>query len=180
MRKWKSPLLVFAVLATAIIICFGLIIRRGFRATAEPSYVEKLVARKVRNLAIPSHARHEQNPLKASAENLQHGRELFLSHCANCHGVDATGLTPMGSKLYPRAPNFRSSDTQNLTDGEIHYIIQNGVQLTGMPAWGSLNLQADDLWQLVIFVRNMRPLSATEQETQQATITSAHYVGSQS
>jgi predicted CXXCH cytochrome family protein len=180
MRTWKSPLLVLAVLAIAVLICFGLFIRRGFRATTEPSYAEKLAARKIRNFAIPSHSRHEQNPLQASAENLQQGRELFLAHCASCHGVDETGLTPMGTRLYPRVPNLHSSQTQNLTDGEIHYIIQNGVQLTGMPGWGSPNLEPDDIWRLVIFIRNIRPLTAPEQQTQQATITLAHYVGSQS
>ena len=180
MRTWKSPLLVFAVLVIAVILGFGLMIRRGFRATTEPSYAEKLVARKIRNFAIPSHSRHEQNPLQASAENLRQGRELFLAHCANCHGVDQTGLTAMGTRLYPRVPNLRSPQTQNLTDGEIHYIIQNGVQLTGMPAWGSPNLEPDDIWRLVIFLRNIRPLTPPEQQTQQATLTSAHYVGSQS
>src|SRR5215469_15398995 len=114
MRTWKPPLLVFAALAIAVLICFGLLIRRGFRATTEPSYAEKLVARKIRNFAIPSHSRHEQNPLRASAENLQQGRELFLAHCASCHGVDETGLTPMGTGLYPRVPNLHSPQTQSL------------------------------------------------------------------
>ena len=49
-----------------------------------------------------------------------------------------------------------------------------------MPAWGSPNLQPDDIWRLVIFIRNIRPLTAREQQTQQAAITAAHYAGSQS
>ncbi len=43
----------------------------------------------------------------------------------------------MGRNMYPPAPDMRLAETQQMTDGELFYIIQNGVRLTGMPAWGS-------------------------------------------
>jgi len=175
-RRKISLALVGLVLAVAF--CGGLLIARGFRATSEPSRLERVLARRVRNFAIPRAARREKNPLQVSADNLQTGREIFLARCANCHGVDGSGTTPVGRGLYPRVPNLRSRQTQRLSDGEIHYIIENGVQLTGMPAWGNPHQHTDDLWQLVIFIRNLRPLTKEEQ-TQQAAIGSAHYVGSQ-
>jgi predicted CXXCH cytochrome family protein len=164
-------------LVTVLVIGCALLIWRGFPATSEPSRIERLVARTVRNLAIPRAARREKNPLKVSADNLQTGREIFLARCANCHGVDGTGRTPVGQSLYPRVPDLTSQPTQNLSDGEIHYIIENGVQLTGMPAWGRLHQQSDDIWQLVIFIRDLQPLTKAEQ-SQQA-VRTAHYVGSQ-
>lgn len=174
-------LLFFAGCVLVIAVLAVLLIRRGFRASNEPTYAETVLARSIRNLSIPGQARRERNPLEASAKNLQKGRELFLAHCANCHGVDGDDVTPVGRSLYPRAPNLHSAQTQSLSDGQIHYIIQNGVQLTGMPAWGGgLNQAPDEIWQLVIFIRNMRPLTPGEQESQQATINSAHYMGSQS
>jgi len=164
-------------LVTVLVIGCALLIWRGFPATSEPSRIERLVARTVRNLAIPRAARREKNPLKVSADNLQTGREIFLARCANCHGVDGTGRTPVGQSLYPRVPDLTSQPTQSLSDGEIHYIIENGVQLTGMPAWGRLHQQSDDIWQLVIFIRDLQPLTKAEQ-SQQA-VRTAHYVGSQ-
>src|ERR1700730_7502564 len=136
MRKPRRTLLVFLGIVVAIALCAILLIGRGFRATTEPTKLEKVVARSVRNLAIPRHARRDKNPLQASAENLQAGREIFLARCANCHSIDGSGVTPMGRSLYPRVPDLRSQETQSLNDGEIRYIIKNGVQLTGMPAWG--------------------------------------------
>jgi predicted CXXCH cytochrome family protein len=165
-------------LVTVLVIGCALLIWRGFPATSEPSRIERLVARTVRNLAIPRAARREKNPLKVSADNLQTGREIFLARCANCHGVDGTGRTPVGQSLYPRVPDLTSQPTQSLSDGEIHYIIENGVQLTGMPAWGRLHQQSDDIWQLVIFIRDLQPLTKAEQ-SQQAAVRTAHYVGSQ-
>ncbi|MGH7743779.1 MAG: hypothetical protein ACREQ5_03035, partial [Candidatus Dormibacteria bacterium] len=74
---------------------------------------------------------------------------------------------------------LRAAQTQNLTDGEIHYIIENGVELTGMPAWGNPHhAQNDDSWKLVLFIRSLRPLTKSEQAQQAQTTTSAHYVGS--
>lgn len=180
MERWRKLVVVAASLALALAVFFAFVVRRGFRATAEPSHLEILVARRLRDFSIPSHSRNQQNPLQATAENLRQGRELFLGRCASCHGVDGAGLTPMGRNLYPRAPNLRSPETQNLSDGEIHYIIQNGVQLTGMPAWAGPDLQSDNIWRLVIFIRNIRPLNTAEEQTQRQTLSAAHYVGSQS
>ena len=42
----------------------------------------------------------------------------------------------MGLNLYPRVPDLRADANAKTHDGEIHYIIENGVQLTGMPALG--------------------------------------------
>jgi hypothetical protein len=48
-----------------------------------------------------------------------------------CHGPDGSGQTSIGHNLYPKVPDLRLPQTQNLTDGEIRYIIRNGVRLTG-------------------------------------------------
>ena len=64
------------------------------------------------------------------------GRAHFADHCASCHGNDGRGNTEMGRNLYPKAPDMRQSGTQHLSDGELYWIIENGVRLTGMPAWG--------------------------------------------
>src|ERR1700751_545524 len=135
MKAWL-PFAIGLFLAIAIAaIAAGALIWRGFRATSEPSAFESNVARTVRNWAIPRGARSEKNPLQPTPENLQAAREFFFAQCANCHGYVDLGLTQIGRALYPRAPDLRSPRTQALTDGELHYIIENGVQLTGMPAW---------------------------------------------
>jgi mono/diheme cytochrome c family protein len=180
MKAWKVVSLTLAVVALLGLLCAALLIHRGFRATNQPSRLESIVAHTARNLSFPSAARSEKNPLEASQETLQGGRDTFLAKCQTCHGQDGSGLTPVGQSLYPRVPDLRSAQTQTLTDGEIHYIIENGVELTGMPAWGNPHqAQGDDSWKLVLFIRSLGPLTQKEQ-TQQAQISgSAHYLGSQ-
>ena len=180
MKIWRSILLALVMVAITGILAMCLMIWRGFRATAAPSAFETLAARTVRNLAIPRKERRKKNPLLADSEALPQGREDFLERCAICHGIDGSGKTQMGLNLYPRVPDLHAPGTQNLTDGEIHYIIENGVQLSGMPAWRNPHRESnDDSWKLVLFIRSLRPLTQEEMSQQTKTTSSAHYVGSQ-
>jgi len=179
MKRWKKLLVVLVVLGIFAAVYAAVLIRRGFSTLDEPSALEKLVARTVRNLAIPAAARHENNPLIASPEILNEARDSFIDRCATCHGNDGSGQTQVGRNLYPKPPDLRSPQTQNLTDGQIRYIIKNGVRLSGMPAWSHPHEEQDsDSWKLVLFIRDLRQLSAGEKSAQQATAASAHYTGS--
>ncbi len=177
MKRWIAVSLI--LLAVAAFIYAVIVIRRGFSAADQPSYAERVMARTVRNISIPSHARNEKNPVSLSPEVLAEARNHFANRCANCHGNNGTGPSNIGQNLYPKAPDLRLPATQNLTDGEIHYIIKNGVRLTAMPAWGNPHIAQDDTdaWKLVLFVRSIAGLSPQEQ-SQQAAAKSAHYVGS--
>jgi predicted CXXCH cytochrome family protein len=156
-----------------------MVIRRGFSTRDEPSYLERVVARAARNLAIPGHAKKETNPWKATPDTLKEARDIFTDRCASCHGTDGSGQTTVGRNLYPKPPDLRAPLTQNLTDGQIHYIIENGVRLTGMPAWGNPHEeQGDTGWKLVLFIRDLRQPTVAERAQQVETAESARYVGS--
>lgn len=129
----RGRVLVFS-LVIVILILSGIVLWGGGSAADEPSWFERAIARRVRNFAIPRRARHQTNPWKATPENAQAARETFLARCAGCHSRDGSGQTQVGRELYPKPPDLRQDPTQDLTDGEIHFIIENGVRLTGMPA----------------------------------------------
>ena len=57
---------------------------------------------------------------------------------------------------------MRLPNTQHLTDGEIYYVIHNGIRLTGMPAWGAEG-KDDDSWKLVLFIRHQPQLTPKEE-----------------
>jgi predicted CXXCH cytochrome family protein len=157
----------------------AMVIRRGFSTRDEPSYLERVVARAVRNIAIPGHAKKETNPWKATPDTLKEARDIFTDRCASCHGTDGSGETTVGRNLYPKPPDLRAPQTQGLTDGQIHYIIENGVRLTGMPAWGTPHEeQGDTSWKLVLFIRDLRQPTVAERALQLETAESARYVGS--
>jgi mono/diheme cytochrome c family protein len=136
------------------------VIGRGFSARDEPSLAEKFIARRVRSLAVPSRAKRLPNPVALTPEVLAEGRAHFADHCALCHANDGSGNTEIGQNLYPKAPDMRLPATQSLTDGELYYIIQNGIRLTGMPAWGTKDDDRDeDTWTLVHLIRHLGELT---------------------
>ena len=77
---------------------------------------------------------------------------------------NGSGKTLINSGLYPPAPDLRQGQTQNLTDGELFYIIKNGIRFTGMPGWGG---EDEGNWKLVLFIRHLPQLSAKEIELMQ-------------
>ena len=139
---------------------------RGFSARNQPTSVEAFIARRLRHLAIPRGAREAKNAVPASPEVLPEAMAHFADHCAFCHANDGSGNTDVGRGLYPKPPDMRQSETQSLTDGELYYIIHNGVRFTGMPAFGeeTSNRQDEDSWKLVYFVRHLPRITALELE----------------
>jgi mono/diheme cytochrome c family protein len=133
----------------------------GISARQDPGRLELAVAPKLRSMAIPSALKNRQNPVPDSPKAIAEGLEHFADHCAICHANDGSGDTEMGKNLYPRVPDMRLPATQSLSDGEIAYIIENGVRLTGMPAWGSEHGEESN-WNLVRFIRHLPRLTEAE------------------
>jgi predicted CXXCH cytochrome family protein len=177
MRIPRAVAIAFLALIVAVALGAAVITLRGFSATSAPSAFEAKVARSLRNFAIPGAESRKVNPVAGDSLALQQGREAFLARCATCHGVDGRGTTPIGANQYPRVPNLHSDLTQSLTDGEIHYIIENGVQLTGMPAMHSQT--PSESWKLVSYIRSLRTASPKESAIEMQVSSSAHYVGSE-
>ena len=135
----------------------------GFSAKTEPYALEVLMARQIRHLAIPIEKRNAANPVPLNADILKEGRAHFADHCAVCHSNDGSGQTPVGKNVYPKAPDLRLTDTQSLSDGELFWVIHNGIRFTAMPAWGSGDPEKDiDSWKLVHFIRHLPQLTQEE------------------
>lgn len=168
MRAWC---LVAGALGLVILVVAGvgvaIALRGGISARAEPSAVEVRAARALRRWMIPPAAREARNPVAPGARAVAAGLAHFADHCATCHGNDGSGRTALGRALYPRAPDMRGPATQGLTDGELFHIIENGVRLTGMPAWGGEGT-GEGSWQLVHFIRHLPALTAEERARMEA------------
>ena len=154
--------------AIAIVFLIGAVVtgvtlvRRGFSARTPPSPVEEFLALRVRSLATPATVRALKNPLAVDDEVMAGARHHFADHCAQCHANDGSGQTEMGRNLYPKAPDMRAPRTQDLTDGELYSIIENGIRLSGMPAWSEEHGTGEETWALVAFIRHLPKVSPAE------------------
>lgn len=154
---------VIAVLLLAATIALVATLRYGFSAHDEPTALERTVARTMRHWAAPSDLRDRKNPIPLTAGVLAQARSHFADHCALCHGNDGRGQSGMGKQMYPKTPDMTLAATQQLSDGELFSIIENGVRLTGMPAFGSGTAEsAAGSWTLVHFIRHLPKVTPKE------------------
>ena len=137
----------------------------GFSAREQPGAWERWIAQRAWAAAFPAEAKSLANPIQNAPEVLDQARAHWADHCASCHANDGSGDTPMGKSMYPPAPDMRLAETQQKTDGALFFIIQNGIRLTGMPAWGGASSPAEqDSWKLVHFIRHLPQLTPEEKK----------------
>ena len=130
-----------------------------------PGNVETELATRFRSMAIPREAREMKSPVPPSEDAVKEGMEHFADHCALCHANDGSGNTRIGQNLSPRVPDMRKPATQNLTDGELYFIIDNGVRMTGMPGWGGDPEHGPEAnWNLIQFIRHLPKLTPAEEQ----------------
>jgi mono/diheme cytochrome c family protein len=162
LRRWTLPIVIAVLLAGALLLTAGLVaLRGGISARPEPPAIEAAVARRIRHLAVPASAQALRNPVPPGGDVLDQARAHFADHCASCHGNDGGGRTELGRALYPRSPDLTAPATQQLSDGELFYIIENGIRLTGMPGWGAAG-HPEESWKLVHFIRHLPRLTDEE------------------
>jgi mono/diheme cytochrome c family protein len=135
----------------------------GLSTRGDPGRIEAMIARTARTMAIPASARAQQNPIPASSDVIAEGMAHYADHCATCHANDGSGQTEMGQGLYPKAPDMRLSATQDMSDGELFYVIEHGIRFTGMPGWRTGTAAGEESsWHLVHFIRRLPNLTSVE------------------
>lgn len=94
-------------------------------------------------------------PRNLSPANIADGKEVFSHYCAACHGLDGqnTGV-PFADRMAPPVPSLASTEVQQYTDGQLKWVIENGIWPSGMPASKGI-LSEGEIWSIVSFIRNL-------------------------
>jgi mono/diheme cytochrome c family protein len=101
--------------------------------------------------------KNDGNPVKLTDENLAEGKDAFTSYCMVCHGLDGqnTGV-PFANSIAPPIPLLTSADVQAYTDGQLKWIIKNGIWPSGMPASNG-DFSDREMWEMVLYIRHLPP-----------------------
>jgi mono/diheme cytochrome c family protein len=96
-----------------------------------------------------------KNPVAATPESIAAGQQLYLRHCASCHGRNGQGGP--GNDLIPAAPSLLGDKWDHgSTDGEIFTNIKNGVAPDFNMVPFKDKLKDDEIWSIVTFVRSLK------------------------
>src|ERR1700730_5376354 len=139
-------------LASAFVL---LAVLAGCKASS-PSKVERGVMTWTKH-TVSVRNKSERNPLPPTAENIAAGKEAFSHYCVACHGMDGqnTGV-PFAESMSPPVPSLTSSEVQSYTDGQLKWVIDNGIEPSGMPG-SKGSLSDDEIWSTILFIRHLPP-----------------------
>ena len=91
-------------------------------------------------------ARSAQDPIATlTADDLAHGKRLYVGHCALCHGIEGTG---------GRGPALNQPALRRVTTNlSLYGVIKNGVEGTEMPA--AWQMTEREVWRVAGYVRSL-------------------------
>lgn len=144
----QNRILTCGLVTTALLICGC--------GVKQPSSIETKVANGLKHHVTVGN-KSEKNPLPANDETIANGRKAFGYYCVACHGLDgqATGV-PFAESMSPPVPSLASAEVQSYSDGQLKWIIDNGIYPSGMPASKGI-LSDDEIWSMIRYLRNLPP-----------------------
>lgn len=127
----------------------------GCKATP-PGKLESHVMSSVKHRIFVG-SKKQKNPLPDNHDTWSDGKEAFSHYCVACHGMDGqnTGV-PFVNHISPPIPSLASREVQSYTDGQLKWILDNGIWPSGMPG-SKGTLSDDELWSIVVFIRHLPP-----------------------
>ncbi len=159
LNLWAAVALAGAIAAAIAVLVLW---NHGFNSRAKPSGLESNVAMRLHDSSIPDRYEKMTNPLSAHGVDLIEAGEHYTEHCAVCHADNGSGEPKFHGVMYPRPTDLRSPDTQEMSDGELYFVIKNGIRWSGMPAFGKPGDTDEHAWKIVAYVRHLPQLTPAE------------------
>jgi len=142
-------------LVLAVLGCTTSLVLAGCKVTP-PGRAETAIVQWTKHTLTVGGSR-DKNPVPNTADKIEAGKQAFGFYCVVCHGRDGqnTGV-PFAAGMSPPIPSLASSEVQRYSDGQLKWIIENGLSPSGMPA-SKGTLGDDDMWAIVVYLRHLPP-----------------------
>lgn len=90
------------------------------------------------------------------------GAGHFDSACRFCHASPGETRGATVRAMLPAPPHVTAA-VQDWQADELHWIVHNGIKMSGMPGWPAT--RADEVWPVVAFLRAVPEMTATDYAT---------------
>jgi cytochrome c553 len=133
--------------------CGALLVMVGCRVS-QPGNGESSLMNGIKH-QITVGGREIRNPLGDGPDVVAQGKTAFGAYCIACHGLDGqnTGV-PFAAQMSPPVPLLTSKPVQDYTDGQLKWIVENGISPSGMPASRGI-LSDEEMWSIVVYLRHL-------------------------
>ncbi|MCW3474107.1 c-type cytochrome [Limobrevibacterium gyesilva] len=150
------------VLAIVVAIAAAAFFFGGFYSVAasqpQPGIVASALIR-VRQASINRHA-VETPPLSlVDVAVVQAGARAFAQRgCTNCHGGPGVGWAKFSEGLNPGPPDLKEI-VDTIEPRQLFWVIKNGIDMTGMPSFGAIEVPDKEIWTIVAFLKKLPTVS---------------------
>jgi mono/diheme cytochrome c family protein len=135
--------------------------RLPIAATTPPDLVDR-IAMTAKFEAVRRQGSGVEVTLPSDPASLVRGRAAYVESCLPCHGAPGVEPADFADGMNPKAPPIEG-DLQVYTDGQLFWVIKNGVRATGMPAFAA-NLTDEEIAAVTAFVRRTPRLTPEERK----------------
>jgi len=115
----------------------------------------------IRDRSISTRSSDIKVPNLSDKERIAKAAPNYAAMCAQCHLAPGIEKSELYEGLYPQPPVFYKLDKYTRKPEEIFWITQNGLKMTGMPAWGIYNSD-EQIWDLVALLSKINDMSAEQ------------------
>ncbi len=133
-------------------------------AASPPGRMESVIGPWVLNRSMARHAQEQDNPFEDAPSVLPSGMKHYGANCVLCHGAREVPPVELAHGLNPPAPALDAEAARSRTDGQLFWVVRNGIRMTGMPAFGPTH-EDEEIWHIVAFVRHLPDLTDQERQT---------------
>jgi mono/diheme cytochrome c family protein len=160
----RTLLALIGFLAIIAVVAAGVYFFMGFYSvaatSANPSFVD-MALKTVRAKSIEQHATERPPAGLSLTDNtvVQDGARAFATRgCVFCHGAPGVTWAKFSEGLNPGPPDLKEV-APTLTPSELFWVIKNGIEMTGMPSFGMIEMPDKEIWSIVAFVKQLPNVS---------------------
>ncbi len=175
-RFFGGVIAVIVSLIVSVVFTFGTG-RYDVAARRPPDAMDKF-GDWVKSRSVPARAGDQKVPGVGDAASVRKGLEHYATNCLPCHGAPGIEGMEFHEGMFPPPPEIGGQQVQHWSDGELFWIVKNGIRMTGMPAFGASHYD-EEIAQIVAFVRHVPKISSEERETLEKALPHEHHHGAE-
>jgi len=111
---------------------------------------------RVRNASIDRHSAALKPPMSLDdSAVVQAGARAFRERgCITCHGAPGAEWAKFSEGLHPDPPDLKEI-VDETEPRELFWVIKNGINMTGMPSFGKIEVEDKEIWSIVAFLKKL-------------------------
>jgi mono/diheme cytochrome c family protein len=158
-------LALIGALAILVAIAAAVYFFGGFYSVAgtqEDPGVVKWALINVRMASINRHATDAPPIPIDDPANVQAGARAFATRgCADCHGGPGVEWEKFSEGMHPDPPDLKDV-VKERRPNELFWVIKNGINMTGMPSFGKIEVPDKEIWTIVAFLKKLPNVSEAD------------------